>query len=157
MVKNRAPAQWRPWQALVLYLALGVFWILAGDWAVRRWAPEATAQHFYVWKGWLYVLLTGLLAWWLLRRVQRAERVRAAAEQHMAALLRHAPAGMARLDLQGQVLWANAHFLQMLGGTLEQVQGLPFASLVQAGNPPRPCPRFQRLLAGQTDHYVAQR
>ncbi len=157
MVKNRAPAQWRPWQALVLYLALGVFWILAGDWAVRRWAPEATAQHFYVWKGWLYVLLTGLLAWWLLRRVQRAERVRAAAEQHMAALLRHAPAGMARLDLQGQVLWANAQFLQMLGGTLEEVRGLAFASLVQTGHPPRPCLRLKRLLAGEIDHYVAQR
>ena len=75
-----------------------------GLWCVERadWVrdPEALT-HFQTWKGWGYVAFTALLAWWLLRRMRRAERVRMAMAQELSQIVRHAPAGFARVALDG--------------------------------------------------------
>lgn len=42
-------------------------------------------------KGWLYVLLTAALAWWLLLRAQRAEAKHGTLAQELALVARHAP------------------------------------------------------------------
>ena len=156
--KKRHWLQWCPWQGLVLYLAVGVLWVLVGDWVLDGWALERGRAHRYqVWKGWLYVLITGLLAWWLLRRVQQAERVRSATKRRTAAMLRHAPAGLARIDLQGRVLWANDCLLDMLGATPGQAGTLQFADVVRASGAPGAQTDFERLLRGEIDHCVAER
>ena len=158
MDKNRDGAQWCPWQGLVLYLGVGGLWVLVGDWVLDRWTLDPAGAHRYqIWKGWLYVLLTGLLAWWLLRRAQQAERVRSATKRRTAAMLRHAPAGMARIDLQGRVLWANDRLLDMLGATLEQVGHLQFSDVVRTSDTLDENTQFKRLLLGEIDHCVAER
>ena len=157
MAKNRIPAQWCPWQALALYLGLGVVWVLAGDWLLDQWTTDPALAHRYqVWKGWLYVLLTGLLAWWLLRRAQRAEQVRTAAKRSTVVMLRNTPAGLARMDLQGQILWANERLLDMLGATPEQVVRLPFFSVVRTSGSAGDGGQLQHLISGKTDHFVEE-
>ncbi len=91
-----------PWQGMLLYLVVGVVWVFVGDALLIRWVrdPEALT-HFQTWKGWGYVAFTALLAWWLLRRMRRAERVRMAMAQELSQIVRHAPAGFARVALDG--------------------------------------------------------
>ena len=155
--KKQSRLQWCAWQGAALYLVVGVLWVLVGDWVLERWTSDPVLAHRYQsWKGWLYVLLTGLLAWWLLRRVQQAERGRVVAKRRTAAMLRHAPAGLARIDLGGRLLWANERLLHMLGAGPEQLVNVQFCDVVRSNDTPDAHAQFQRLLLGDIDHYVAE-
>ncbi len=152
------PAQRQAWQALLLYWVVGALWVLVGDGLLARWAPDADhLQRYQTWKGWLYVLLTGLLAWGLLCRAQRAEHKRVLAEASTARTLRHVPAGIARIAPDGAILWANVRLREMLGTTPEQVRTLNFHSVVPASDPSDGLQQLGRLLAGDIDHYVSER
>src|SRR5690606_16616574 len=142
------PAQRQAWQALVLYWVVGALWVLVGDGLLARWAPDADhLQRYQTWKGWLYVLLTAVLAWGLLCRAHRAEHKRALAEASTARTLRHVPAGIARIALDGTILWANVRWLEMLGTTPEQVRTLNFGSVVPAIDQSDGLHQLGRLLA----------
>ena len=66
-----------PWWGMLLYLAVGAVWVALGDALLAALITDplwlARGQTI---KGWLYVLLTGVLAWWLLRRMRTAEAAR---------------------------------------------------------------------------------
>ena len=154
------PAQRQAWQALVLYLVLGACWVLAGDVLLARWSADADADHllrYQVWKGWLYVLFTGVLAWGLIQRAQRAEHKRAMAESSTLRTLHHVPAGIARIASDGAILWANARLLEMLDTTPEQVRALNFCSVVPVYGQSAARQQLERLLAGEIDHYLSER
>ena len=74
-----------PWWGMVLYLAVGAVWVAVGDALLAALITDplwlARGQTI---KGWLYVLLTGVLAWWLLRRMPTAEAARWALSQELA-------------------------------------------------------------------------
>ena len=94
-----------PWRGMLLYLVLGVAWVFAGDVLLAHWVTDpALLTRFLTWKGWGYVALTSGLAWWLLRRRRRAEKVRMAMAQELTQIVRHAPAGFARVALDGRFL-----------------------------------------------------
>ena len=60
---------------MALYWVLGAAWVAAGDLLLAYCVTEP--QQLAYWqtlKGWLYVLLTGALAWWLLARMSRGQR-----------------------------------------------------------------------------------
>ena len=154
------PAQRQAWQALVLYLVAGACWVLAGDVLLARWGADVDADHllrYEVWKGWLYVLFTGVLGWGLIRRAQRAEHKRAVAENSTIRTLHHVPAGIARMSPDGAILWANARLLEMLGTTPAQVLTLNFRSVVPACDLSDAIQQLKRLLAGDIDHYLSER
>ena len=154
------PVQRQAWQALVLYLVLGACWVLAGDVLLARWRTDVDADHllhYQVWKGGLYVLLTGALAWWLIQRAQHAEYQRALAENSTMRTLHHVPAGIARIAPDGAILWANARLLEMLGSTPEQVRALNFRTVVPACDLSNAIHQLERLLAGDIDHYLSER
>ncbi len=151
----------RPWQGLVLYLAAGACWVLVGD---GLWAGPASDlapfPHFHAWKDGLYVLATGALAAWLLRRVGQAERAGAAglaSMQQMAHVLRHAPAGIALVAVDGKILWANERLSELTGVAAPVLQGQDFRELVQAGDRGWAQRQSERLLAGEIDHYQGER
>ena len=59
---------------MALYWVLGAAWVAAGDALLAYCVTEP--QQLAYWqtlKGWLYVLLTGALAWWLLARMSRGQ------------------------------------------------------------------------------------
>ena len=104
---NRAPI-WRPWIGLALYLVIGTLWVLVGEtWLADMAVDKEHLEQYQMWKGWLYVLFTGTLAWWLMRRALRADRIRVLAENKTMNVLRNAPVGIARITIPGQFLWAN--------------------------------------------------
>ena len=147
-----------PWRGMLLYLVLGVAWVFAGDVLLAHWVTDpALLTRFQTWKGWGYVALTSGLAWWLLRRMRRAEKVRMAMAQELTQIVRHAPAGFARVALDGSFLWANARLCDLLGATPAQTLGLNFRDVMIAQDPDWAASQLERLLAGEIDHYVGER
>ena len=147
-----------PWRGMLLYLVLGVAWVFVGDALLAHWVTDPDLlTRFQTWKGWGYVLLTSSLAWWLLQRMRRAEKVRMAMAHELTQIVRHAPAGIARTAVNGQFLWANHRLCEMLGVSLEQVRTLNFRSAMVAKDRDWAVAQLERLLAGEIDHYVSER
>ena len=150
--------QWPPWRGMLLYLVTGVVWVFAGDALLAHWVSDpALLTRLQTWKGWSYVLLTSALAWWLLRRIRSAEKVRLAMVQELSQIVRHAPAGVARMEIGGRFLWANARLCALLGVSFEQVTRLNFRDVLVTPNREWALAQLDRLLAGEIDHYVDER
>ena len=147
-----------PWRGMLLYLVLGVAWVFVGDALLAHWVTDpALLTRFLTWKGWGYVALTSGLAWWLLRRMRRAEKVRMAMAQELTQIVRHAPAGFARVALDGRFLWANTRLCDLLGAEPVQTLSLNFRDVMIAQDPDWAASQLERLLAGEIDHYVGER
>lgn len=74
MQESGGPRQLVPWRVAALYLVLGVVWVLMGDLLLAHWVTDPDdLTRYQTWKGWLYVLLTGVLAGWLAHRAREAE------------------------------------------------------------------------------------
>ena len=150
--------QWPPWRGMLLYLVTGVVWVFAGDALLAHWVSDpALLTRLQTWKGWSYVLLTSALAWWLLRRIRSAEKVRLAMVQELSQIVRHAPAGVARMEIGGRFLWANARLCALLGVSFEHVTRLNFRDVLVTPNREWALAQLDRLLAGEIDHYVDER
>ncbi|BEP94888.1 EAL domain-containing protein [Acidovorax sp. sif1233] len=147
-----------PWRGMLLYLVLGVAWVFAGDALLARWVTDpAQLTHWQTWKGWGYVLATSVLAWCMLRRMRYAEKVRWAMARELAQVVRHAPAGFARVAPDGRFLWANERLCELLGVSLAQVRHLNFHDVMQSPDPEGATAQLVRLLAGEIDHCVDER
>ena len=88
---------------MAIYLALGVAWVALGDALLTYFVTDP--QQLARWqtlKGWLYVLLTGALAWWLLARVSQGQGEVGSAR---ADLLRSENVLRLALDGSGSGLW----------------------------------------------------
>lgn len=158
MVNPGEVPRFAPWRGMLLYLVLGVAWVFAGDALLAHWVTDpARITHWQTWKGWGYVLLTSALAWWMLRRMRRAEKVRWATARELSQVVRHAPAGFARVAPDGRFLWANERLCALLGVTLAQVRILNFRDVMLAREPDGATLQLARLLAGEIDHYVDER
>ena len=158
MVNPGDAPRFAPWRGMLLYLVLGVAWVFAGDALLARWVSDPVQlTHWQTWKGWGYVLMTSLLAWWMLRRVGRAEKVRWAMARELSQVVRHAPAGFARVALDGRFLWANERLCELLGVPLARVRSLNFHDVVPAPDRHGSSEQLTRLLAGEIDHWVDER
>ena len=89
--------------------------------------------------------------------MRRAEKVRMAMAQELTQIVRHAPAGFARVALDGKLLWANTRLCDLLGAEPVQTLSLNFRDVMIAQDPHWAASQLQRLLAGEIDHYVGER
>ena len=89
--------------------------------------------------------------------MRRAEKVRMAMAQELTQIVRHAPAGFARVALDGRFLWANTRLCDLLGAEPVQTLSLNFRDVMIAQDPHWAASQLQRLLAGEIDHYVGER
>ena len=146
-----------PWRGMLLYLVLGVAWVFVGDALLARWVSDPVLlTRFQTWKGWGYVLLTSGLAWCLLRSMRHAEKVRLAMARELSQIVRHVPAGIARVAPDGRFLWANTRLCDLLGAPLERVCSLNVRDVLMAPDRDRVAAQLSRLLAGEIDHYVGE-
>ena len=147
-----------PRTAAALYLALGMAWVVAGDWLLAALVTDADWHaRIEIWKGWAYVALTALLAGWLVHRLRVTERKRLEREEEFSQVVRHASAGIARVRIDGQVLWANPRLLDMLNVGESDLPNLNLRSFVQSPHSAEVAEQLKRLLAGDIDHYVGER
>ena len=89
--------------------------------------------------------------------MRRAEKVRMAMAQELTQIVRHAPAGFARVALDGKLLWANTRLYDLLGAEPAQTLSLNFRDVMIAQDPDWAASQLERLLAGEIDHYVGER
>lgn len=147
-----------PGTAAALYLALGMAWVLVGDWLLAAWVTDADWHaKIELWKGWAYVALTALLASWLVHRLRVTERKRSERDEEFSQVVRYASAGIARVRIDGQVLWANPRLLEMLNVGESDLPNLNLRSFVQSPHSAEVAEQLKRLLAGDIDHYVGER
>ncbi|MDR3004609.1 MAG: EAL domain-containing protein [Acidovorax sp.] len=148
-----------PWRAMVFYLVFGLLWFGVADTLLPHWtAGKINPTALHRWSIYLFVLITGLLAAWQMHRMMRAEAQRAATMQEFFHIVRHAPAGIARVDpVSGHVLWANGRLCRMLGLSLSELVLRDFRVLAPSNDPQDAQGQVERLLSNELDHFQDQR
>jgi diguanylate cyclase (GGDEF)-like protein/PAS domain S-box-containing protein len=151
-------SHWVPWWGMALYLGVGALWVSLGDRLLSHWVGDsAQLLQYQIWKGWLYVLLTSVLAWWLLRRIRRSERVQQSTSHELTQFARHAPVGFARATTEGSFLWANDRLCELMQVPPDRVAGIHLREVLVAPDQEWTRDQLTRLLAGEIDHYVVER
>ena len=148
-----------PLWGMLLYLLAGAAWVAAGDWLLARWLHDSGQLLWWqAAKGWLFVLASGLLVWWLLVRMRSAGQLRSALSHELAQVARHAPAGIARVDPHSlAILWANEQLCSWLELPAQEVCGRDFRDLLPPVDEPQTSQQLQQLLDGQVQHYQSER
>lgn len=72
------------------------------------------------------------------------------------ALLTHVPAGIARLDRNGQYVYVNEHLARRLGKTVDEIIGQPFEVIVAPERRAEVSYHWGRAMAGQASSYAGQ-
>lgn len=147
-----------PLQGMLLYLLVGVVWVAATDAILTRWVadPDLLAR-LHTWKGWVYVVITSLLALVLLRRVGRSEWRQSAVARELAQVMRHTPAGIARVALDGRIQWANERLCELLAVSLDELVTMNIRQVMPAPDLEVARAQLDRLIAGDIDDYVSER
>jgi len=147
-----------PFRGLLLYLAAGAAWVGAGELLLARLADPEQIQRWQTIKGGLFVLLSGIFAWWLLTRMRRAEQLRGALARELAQLAQAAPAGMARVDPDSlRILWANERLCSWLGLSPQEVLQRRFRELVVPVDASQAAHQMDDLKAGRIAHFQGER
>ncbi|MDF1486267.1 EAL domain-containing protein [Ramlibacter sp. H39-3-26] len=93
-----------------------MLWILFSDQVLAWLVPDGARQALYQsWKGAFYVVITALLAWWLLRRAERAETIVSSTPEQVRQLVRMVPVGVCSIGFDERILVSNAKMREMLG------------------------------------------
>lgn len=140
---------------LLLYFAVGAGWVLGINHFLVSWATDPEQSALYnILADSVYVLVTGGVTWWLLRR---SDRARTRAFRRTALILHHAPVGIVRADSNGQILWANERMSELTGMSLDGLCQHQFRAVVQPPDTHWSERQRERLLAGEIDHYRGER
>ena len=149
-----------PWVLVTLYMCAGMMWLGAQAW-VLNYFEVSTNQQSVRWQIGLFIvwlLVSSAVAVWLILRKRRADLVRQETAQELELVVRHAPAGMARVHLGGaEIAWANAKLAGWLGCSVDSMTGQDFRSLVPADDREEVDQQIERLLDGSLDYFQALR
>ncbi|HUI88132.1 MAG TPA: PAS domain S-box protein [Anaerolineales bacterium] len=107
-------------QITALYLLIGGFWILFSDKAAAALAANEQADiTLSIYKGWFYVLVTGLLLFWLIHRnnarIRKEDEDLRAAEENFKDIFDHATIGIYRSTPDGRLLTVNPELARQFG------------------------------------------
>lgn len=112
-----------------IYAAIGCLWILFSDRAVGSFTSDpATFTCISMVKGWVYVLLTALLLYWLIRRyvneVRLAESTLSLCNEKFSVAFNHSPVLMTISSIDtGTCFDVNEKFCQVSGFSREEAVG----------------------------------
>ncbi|MCB8983317.1 MAG: PAS domain S-box protein [Ardenticatenaceae bacterium] len=125
-----------PLRIALVYLVIAVMWVLLSDNVLNLLIlPDTEPQLFAVvqtLKGWLFVLITAVLLYLLLRsklaHLQTETAVRSQLQQEMHSLLQAMPLALVQIDPDGIVQYWNRPAEQMFGWTAQEAHGrvLPY-------------------------------
>ena len=113
-----------PRRGVALYLLLGAVWVGGGDWLLARWVDDPRQlQLLQTLKGWIYVLLTGVLAGLLLRCMRNAHRQHGEHQRLSAVVVDNTLEGIVVTDAENRILSVNAAFTRLMGYTEAELLG----------------------------------
>jgi two-component system, cell cycle sensor histidine kinase and response regulator CckA len=131
---NRHRLAWSAARVALAYVVLGALWIGFSDRAVFALVEDpALLTRIQTWKGWFFVLGSGVLIFVLTRRAIQAYTDRERSERRLGAILDTVPSRILWKDESGRALGCNARFSRDLGledpgdvrgRTVDQIQGV---------------------------------
>ena len=147
-----------PIMGVLMYILLGVIWILFSDQLVLMLAEDSEQLiRYQTYKGLFYIGLTGLLAWLLLRQHQRLTQSLQASEQAFSQTFDHAAAGIAHANAEGQFLRVNQHFARMLGYNPAELLSMSFQQITHPEDLDHDQQQFTQLLQEVTSSYTMEK
>ena len=154
---NHRTARWlnRPWFGAVLYTVLGLSWIAGSDWLLSWLVTDiADLTRFQSYKGYFYIFLTAMLAYWLLARNLRISNDLLHYQKQLAATFSHAAVGIAHLNSAGDFIRVNQQFATMLGYTEAELIKCNFADVTYKEDLPEDLAAVQRLRDNELQQYT---
>jgi PAS domain S-box-containing protein len=117
---------WRTaiWRVVLIYASFGAVWILFSDMLLNALLhDQALVERISIFKGWLYVLVTAGLLFWLLQREVRRRQTLESAQRVSQLLIDVLPQRIFFKDLDSRYLACNDHFAADVGQTPAQMLG----------------------------------
>lgn len=112
----------RPWAITVIYLIVGINWIFFSDILISRFFSDDISEmsRFQMIKGCLYVLVTGLLLYFLIKRLYDQVNGR---KQELELLFTNPNLGILKIDKNGYFTYISPNILEIIGYTDEEIIG----------------------------------
>uniref|UniRef100_A0A486XW66 Diguanylate cyclase/phosphodiesterase (GGDEF & EAL domains) with PAS/PAC sensor(S) n=1 Tax=Rheinheimera sp. BAL341 TaxID=1708203 RepID=A0A486XW66_9GAMM len=145
----------RPWFAAFLYAVFGLLWITTSD-QILVWliSDVELLSRYQSYKGYFYVALTAVLAWFLLSQRQQFSRSLSESENKFAATFEHAAIGIAHVALDGKFIRANAILCRLLGYSEAQLKTLTFQQITHQDDLLKDEQALANLLARKIQQYT---
>lgn len=145
----------------LIYGVFGIAWILFSDWLVRLVALDADMLHnLQNIKGTLYVLLSAVLIYLLIRHenrhTQQAARALLAERERLSGILEGTRVGTWEWNVQDGSTVFNERWADMLGYSLQELQPTTiktWESLTHPDDLPTAEAELSRHFSGEVDHY----
>lgn len=144
------PFEWSALRVAAIYLILGSLWIAFSDRAVLALVddPEALTR-IQTWKGWFFVLASGLVVYALTRSALRAFAGRERADRHLRLILDTIPTRVVWRDRAGRYLGGNERFAGDAGlASAKELPGLRDEDLPSSPLPPELTRDAQEVVEG---------
>ena len=139
----------------LLYLLIGILWIVFSDEAAAVLAPnQAALTQISIYKGWGYVLVTALLLYWMIRRhtqkISQAKLTLNESEKNYQELLQQASDGIFIADAQGQYTLVNEEGCRLVGYTQAELLSMNLRELIAPEDLQNQPARLAELQSGKT-------
>lgn len=147
-----------PVRIATYYALFGFMWILFSDLVLKFFTPEIdTLQHLQTIKGWLFILATTALLFFLLRRrigaVVHAEDALRKSEDLFRRYFEFGGVGMAVIAPDGKWLRVNGRLCEILGHGRGELLRTTWAEITHPEDLTADEQLFKRLLTGEIDGY----
>ncbi|ALP52929.1 hypothetical protein Tel_07055 [Candidatus Tenderia electrophaga] len=137
---------------LIVYLVLSAVWIVLSDYGLRLLIDDVDSlTRGQTFKGWVFITLTGLLLYLLLRWQERKTLSLKNQVERFAQTFGHVPLGVAYLNISGEWVEVNDSLCRMLGCGRGELRQLDFVTMCTVGNTAVDSTDMRRLFWGDVD------
>ncbi|MCA1056036.1 PAS domain-containing protein [Rossellomorea aquimaris] len=139
-----------------VYVLLGILWILLSDYFSVVLAHEKLNLYIYFqrYKGWFFVLVTGIILYLLVfrrtkeiidsnERLRKKERQLFIQHEHYHSLFKHNPDGVFELDMEGKIMSVNPEAESLLEATQQELEAIELGRFLD-----------EEDVKGVTDHFM---
>ncbi len=159
--RRRLFPHFTPLSIAVLYLLAGGLWIYFSDPLMLRLADDAGGlTRLQPFKGWLYVLATAALLYWLLSQYRSQKQVRLQllkSEADYRLLVENQTDLVVKVDAEGRFLFVSPSYCDLFGKSEQELLGRNFMPLVHEDDRERTAQAMELLKKPPHTCYVEQR
>ena len=145
------------------YAVFGALWISLSDYLLLELISDPVRlTHIQSYKGWLFVMLSTLLMYWLLKRDRNissrltAERALHESEARYQNYVNQSPVGIA-IHCDGRVVFANPTAVNLLGAkSASQIIGKSLDEIIDPDSLQTAKQRIQRMISGEKGLYPVE-
>ncbi|MCS4511402.1 putative bifunctional diguanylate cyclase/phosphodiesterase [Xylophilus ampelinus] len=145
----------RPVAVAALYIVVGAAWMFASQRLQRTLdvTDPALVARLHGAGEFVFVVLTGLLGWVLLRRERRAREASLRIGSELGGMVQHAGVGIGRMSVDFRMLAASPRLCEIFGRSEADLVGRSMAELMESFDAAAAQERRGILLRGEAHHY----